>query len=208
MLLRPPGEQGEHNKGGSESSAEDGFPTEPGGVGISQDDQEQERSTWDDGSGNIESEEKELLPPPSTAQTVHPISTWESLMLRATRAILDGKQLDRSAIWALERALSGGEGIHTRNTPAASSSRPGDSENDDGGNQEATPPVADPAPSAAGGGCAFVLEIGQPASQQTRAGTGGRDADEGGTGLVELCGELVTWGWSLVSRNLGSVLVR
>ncbi len=204
ILLRPPDAEGDSYDGGPESSIEGDSPTEPGGTEVLQDHQEQKRSTWDNGPGIVESkEEGDPLPPPPAAPTLLPISTWESLVLRATRSVLDGKQLDHSAIWALEHALSG---VRARSTPASSSSPLGDPESDGGGNQEAAPPAAEPAPSTADGGCAFVLEIWQPAPPQTRAGAGGGDG--GGAELRELCGELTTWGWGLVSRGLGSVLVR
>ena len=216
MLLRQPDAEGDNNgvrtsggSSGSESSANGGLRPEPGGAEASQDGKDQQRSTWDNATEKAQSEE-DPLPPPSAAQALRPISAWESLVLRATRAVLDGKQLDRSAIWALERALSGGgESVRASRSTAdsyssSSSSTPGDATSDeDSNNLEVPPPTADPAPS--GGGCAFVLEIEQPASRQTRAGG---DGDGDGPEVGGLCSELVAWGWSLVSRGLGSVLVR
>lgn len=42
----------------------------------------------------------------TTAGGVPSVSRWDSIVLSATRAVMDAAQLDRDALWALERALS------------------------------------------------------------------------------------------------------
>lgn len=67
----------------------------------------------------------------ATAEAVPSASKWDSFVLRATAAVMDAEQLDRDALWALERVLS------TSSPPALRTTT--------GHQQQHTPPFEDSA---------------------------------------------------------------
>ncbi|CAB1100637.1 unnamed protein product [Ectocarpus sp. CCAP 1310/34] len=154
------------------------------------------------------------------------VSTWDSVVLWATQAVLDGEQLDTVALSALEQALAGDpcttSGEICPSPADASSTRSND--NNDDSPQDAQSPASDVSPSnmaasTANGRRSFLLDIGCPPSQELGEGKnatvvaewaaaveGGRtDGSEPG---ALLCVDLARWGWKLACRGLGNVMIR
>ncbi|CAN0289782.1 unnamed protein product, partial [Ectocarpus sp. 12 AP-2014] len=190
-------------------------------------------TAWDTAGGEVERDkEHDWLPatPPPTAARMTPnpvveVSTWDSVVLWATRAVLDGEQLDTVALSALEQALASGPCTtsgESRPSPADASSTRGD-DNDDNSPQDAQSTASDVFPSntaasTANGRRSFLLDIGWPPSQELGEGKKATvvveraAAVEGGrTGGSEpgalLCVDLARWGWKLASRALGTVMI-
>lgn len=190
-------------------------------------------TAWDTAGGEVESDkEHDSLPatPPPTAARVTPnpvvVSTWDSVVLWATQAVLDGEQLDTVALSALEQALASDPCTTSGETcpsPADASSTRSNDNNDDSP-QDSQSPASNVSPSntaasTANGRRSFLLDIGWPPSQElgegkkamvvadpTAAVEGGRtDGSEPG---ALLCVDLARWGWKLASRGLGTVMIR
>ncbi|CAM9854587.1 unnamed protein product, partial [Ectocarpus sp. 4 AP-2014] len=189
-------------------------------------------TAWDTAGGEVERDkEHDWLPatPPPTAARVTPnpvvVSTWDSVVLWATQAVLDGEHLDTVALSALEQALASGPCTTsgaTRPSPADASSTRSD-DNNDNSPQDAQSTASDVSPSntaasTANGRRSFLLDIGWPPPQELGEGKKATvvaeraAAVEGGrTDRSEpealLCVDLARWGWKLASRGLGTVLI-
>ncbi|CAM9884631.1 unnamed protein product, partial [Pylaiella littoralis] len=167
----------------------------------------EQQDRWDHPKRGSDEDEPPPSPPSTeTATRVMPpasvVSNWESIVLWATLAVLDGEELDKATLWALECALSGGPCC----SDCAESLRKND-DNDDleksaSSSELASPTQPNPATPNAYKRVSLVMEICRPESLQEDGQETGDDLTSGAP-----CGDLARWGWRLASRGLGSVVL-
>ncbi|CAN0450646.1 unnamed protein product, partial [Ectocarpus sp. 8 AP-2014] len=231
-----PVDHGGHSSGGEPSSVRTATAVPQGGVEVERQHDRQQSpyssTVWDTTGGEVERDkEHDSLPatPPTTAARATPnpvvVSTWDSVVLWATQAVLDGEQLDTVALSALEQALASDPCTTSGETclsPADASSTRSNDNNDDNP-QDSQSPASNVSPSntaasTTNGRRSFLLDIGWSPSQelgeekktmvvaeQAAAAEGGR-ADGSEPGAL-LCVDLARWGWKLASRGLGTVMI-
>lgn len=157
------------------------------------------------------------------------LSSWDCVLLRATRSLMNPEQLDNVALWALEGALvpaspgsASEETLPTstyRSTPSPRATVGAEGSPVDGEGNEAEAQVsamreerldsqATEMGSVCGGANSFVLEIvtkayGDQESFEKRSNEDGERMESPALG-----GEIFRWAWRLANRGLGNVIVR